>query len=90
MAMKFPQHECELTLTHNTHKSYYEDIADYVESEHVRDTFKDAEARNRSVATNEIWELQWYPHTPIGFNKVSAPTLDEVLALALALEAEEK
>lgn len=86
--MIFPKHKCGLHLTHNEHRDYYTKIENYVTEDHA-DAFKDDDAKARSVATDEIWELQWYPNTPIGFMKVSAPTLDEVLAFALEVEAQE-
>jgi hypothetical protein len=84
--MKFPKHKCGLHLTHNAHKDYYEPIAEYVQHDYA-DCFKDEEEKKRAVDTDEIWEIQWYPNTPVGFNKVAAPTLEEVLALALEVEA---
>jgi hypothetical protein len=31
------------------------------------------------LKNDEIWEIQWYPTTPISFNYVCAPTLQEAL-----------
>jgi hypothetical protein len=83
--MKFPKHECGLHLTHNQHKDFYEDISDYIQRE--PECFKDAASIARAIDTNEIWELQWYPTTPVGFFKVAAPTIEEVIALALEVES---
>lgn len=82
--IKFPRHAKGLSLIHNEHKSYYDSIEEYVDR--IRDRFKDSEAVNRSIATNEVWELQWYPDTPVGFLHVAAPTLNEVMELALEVE----
>lgn len=84
--MKFPKHECSLHLTHNQHKAYYEPIESYVDGDDF--DWENEEAKARSIATNEIWELQWYPNTPVGFIRVVAPTLEEVLAMAMRGERE--
>lgn len=34
------------------------------------------------IDTNEVWELQWYPDTPIGSYKVIGATLESVLKKA--------
>lgn len=79
---KLPAHDCELTLTHNSHKSYYETAAQWLESLSAEMyDWKDEDAKRRAIETNEIWTLQWYPNTPIGFHSVAAPTLRELLEL---------
>ena len=35
------------------------------------------DARERAIQTNELWELHWYPRTPVSFCYVCAPTLDD-------------
>lgn len=82
--MKLPEHKCGLFLTHNEHKNYYETAADKIrewEETEWNPTWKDEDAKQRAIDTNEIWELQWYPDTPVGFCVVAAPTLEEVLEL---------
>lgn len=84
-----PQHKCGLFLTHNEHRDYYEKAADYIREGCERQsptTWKDEEAKQRAIETDEIWELQWYPRTPIGFFHVAAPTLHELLELAKTCE----
>ena len=79
--MIFPKH-VTLHITHNQHKSYYLSLADYIEQDGERFDFKDDDAKARAIAADELWEIQWYPNTPVGFCCVAAPTLDEALALA--------
>lgn len=86
----WPTHKCGLHLTHNQHKDYYEPIAEYVQNEEQNGPFKDEGAKARCIATDEIWELQWYPRTPVGFNRIAAPTFEEALAWALEIDAAEK
>lgn len=78
--MKLPPHKCGLFLTHNEHRDYYEPVTKWI-AEHEYDWPSD-EAKARALATDEVWVLQWYPETPIGFNLVAAPTLEELLAFA--------
>ena len=75
----FPPHKGALYLTHNEYKSYYQNIKDAVAS---LDCWASAEERRNSLDTGEIWELQWYPDTPVGFQKVAASTLEAVLEAA--------
>lgn len=80
-ALRFPAHKCGLHLTHNQHRDYYESAVEY-----LRDNDIDPETKARCIATDEIWELQWHPDTPVGFYRAVAPTLEECLALALDIE----
>lgn len=83
--IKFPEHKAGLTLMHNEHKSLYETAEQYLNS---REDYFDDEAfatdtsKQRCIETNEIWELHWYPNTPVGFNNIVGATLEEVLEKA--------
>lgn len=80
--IQFPEHECGLSLEHNPHKNYYQSVQQYVddyermgcEFEWVSET-----ERLESIAKGELWVLQWYPNTPIGFNRLAACNLDKLL-----------
>ena len=76
--LKFPPHKCSLTLTHNQHKGYYESISDYIGRDD-RIQWVSEEEKQKAVKTNEIWELQWYPDTPVGFYCAGASTLDALM-----------
>ena len=86
MENSFPKHDCSLCLEHNPHKNYYETVDAYVASTKV--SWKDDDARNKAVQTNELWTLQWYPRTPVVFMSIAAPSLEELLAFAQEVEAE--
>lgn len=77
----FPAHKCALSLTHNDHRNVYETLTDYIANRDLAGDFVCAEAMQRAIDTDEIWELQWYPETPIGSHLVAAPTLAEVLSM---------
>jgi hypothetical protein len=90
--LKFPKHKGGLYLTHNNHKGSYETAKERIEKYEENEIYdlsdwKDKESRQRAIDTDEIWDLQWYPDTPVGSYKVLAPTLEELLELALEVEA---
>ncbi len=84
--MKFPSHKAGLYLTHNQHKDYYETVEEHVLEYMGKAYFVSAEDYNKCVDTDELWELQWYPETPIGFHKVCGSALEIVLQKALEIE----
>jgi len=82
---KLPEHKCGLYLSHNEHRDYYEPVATWLENYESMGggpQWKDDEAKQRAIDTDECWVLQWYPETPIGCCQIAAPTLEEVLDLA--------
>lgn len=81
-----PAHKCGLHLTHNPHREYYDSAKQHIAKNSYG--WKGEEAKARAIATDEIWELQWYPDTPVAFYIVYAPTLLELLELARSIEKE--
>ena len=71
-----PEHKCGLYLNHNEHRDVYETVEEYYEAE----DFISLEERNKSIAEDNVWVLQWYPNTPIGFNRIAASTLEAIEA----------
>jgi hypothetical protein len=88
--MNLPKHKCGLYLTHNQHKDYYETVQDRLSHPALDDDdyFVSAEDKQKCIDTDEIWELQWYPDTPVGFYKVCGSTLEIVLNKALEQDDE--
>lgn len=87
-----PAHKVTFHLTHNQHLSYYETVEQMIASGHpaIDDHyFVSPEDRQRCIDTNEMWEAQWYPETPVGFHKICASSL-EVLNTALAEHEKER
>lgn len=74
-----PEH-LTLSIQHNDHKSYYLSIEKYFE-DHPQLQKIDVDIKKRCIENNSIWEIQWYPKTPISFYYVCAPTLEEALRL---------
>lgn len=91
--MKFPKHKYGLYLIHNKHKDYYQSSKDYIEQREQNKGYhlnwSSETSREKCIETNQIWELQWYPDTPIGSHEVIGPTFEEVLAKALEIEENE-
>jgi hypothetical protein len=81
---KLPAHDAALFLTHNEHKNYYEDAAKWIEEQGDLFDWQSDGHKRRAIETDSVWVLQWYPNTPVGFNAIAAPTLDELLAFANA------
>lgn len=79
--MKLPKGEYGLYLTHNDHKSVYDTLPEWLENCAAIYDWADEEAKQRAIETDCIWTLQWYPHSPIGFTAVAAPTLPELLEM---------
>ena len=82
--MNFPAHKGAMYITHNDHKSAYQPLGEWIEDQNDRFEFENDEAKARCLATDELWELQWYPETPVGFYSVAAPTFEEAVAFANA------
>jgi hypothetical protein len=86
---EFPPHNCGLYLEHNPNRDYSQSVAEWVAENNDRELFvwKDDASRDRAIETNELWTLQWYPFTSIGFNAVAAPTLQDLLKWASEYKA---
>jgi hypothetical protein len=86
--MILPKHKAGLFLTHNEHKDYYETVEQYMESAFGIDKkdFISPEDYQKCIDTDELWELQWYPNTPVGFYVVYGSTLEGVLQRAMEIE----
>ena len=79
--MNFPEHKCGLYLTHNAYRDYHLSIEEAVaqfDSDYRRNSWLPGE-REKALATGDIWELQWSPNTPVGFQLRLAASLEAVL-----------
>ena len=72
-----PDHKCGLFITHNEHRDYYQTVEQFFEDRDAHpDEIIDLPAM---IAADEVWEVQVYPHTPIGSYVVYGPTLEACL-----------
>jgi len=85
--MKFPAHKAGLQLQHNDHLNVYETVAHYTDNDYYEDAWVSDEQKAKAIATNELWNLHWYPDTPVGFYHVCGADLDAVLTRAAEIEA---
>ena len=82
-----PDEEGGLYLEHNPHHGVYEPLAEYAASrweDPADDPWVSPEDKERAIATDNVWMLQWYPTTPIGFNVVVASDLVVLLRAVFA------
>jgi hypothetical protein len=85
MSMRWPQHEGGLIIQHNDHKGSYISAEEWaLEND---DDWVSPDEREKAIETDSIWSIQWYPHTPVGFNRVLASTFEACLGAALREDA---
>src|SRR5271166_1215561 len=78
----FPEHKVGLYLTHNEHKCYYQTVEQYSAECDRDDDWISPEQRQKAIRQDSVWVLQWYPDTPVGFYRLLACDLSELLAAA--------
>jgi hypothetical protein len=77
MAVNFPAHKASMHISHNDHLSVYETVEVWLSDRQDHpEEWRSPEDRAKCIATNEIWDLQWYPDTPVGFCKRYASTFE--------------
>lgn len=75
----FPPH-IYMIIEHNNHKNFYENIGKYLKEGPVeRLPYLTDEEYKICIATDELWEIQWYPHNPISFHYICGPTFQSCL-----------
>ena len=67
------------TIFHNEHSCSYMGVEEYLQF--VEADISD-EDRAECIRTGEVWELVWYPDTPVGHHRVIGLTLEKVLVAA--------
>jgi len=83
---ELPAHKCGLSIEHNEHRNYYEIAAQFIEDRQLADCFESPAEMAKAIETDSIWVLQWYPDTPIGFYRVAASTLYDLLRYANSID----
>ena len=78
--MKLPKHHI-LSIEHNPHKSSYETVQQYLDNyDHLKALIIEEDLKI-CIESNELWQIQWYPFTPISFNVVISYSLERCLEL---------
>lgn len=85
MIDKFPSHKASLLLSHNDHRNYYETVSDFYELDH----FETEEDFKKCIENDDVWQLTWYPSTPIGSYSICGSSLERVLERAKEIERKE-
>jgi len=84
--LNLPPHKCDLTITHNEHRSFYQTVEQRLKEIAgfgMDVNWETSEMRARAIEADEMWEMRWYPDTPMSYIAVSAPTLPDLLRFAL-------
>jgi hypothetical protein len=85
--LKLPEHKASLHITHNQHKDYYETVESYTGNfGSDRESWVSDEQKKKSLETQELWELQWYPLTPVGSYCLWGADLDVLIEEAFKIE----
>lgn len=81
-AMKLPKH-INLRIVHQPHATSYETVEQWLKTVDTFDAVDiEPEDRAEMLRTGEVWEIQWYPNSPVGSHSVAAATLERALELA--------
>jgi hypothetical protein len=71
-----PKHAAGLYITHNDHKNIYYTIEDHYSIDDRE--WVSLEEKRKAIELDSVWELHWYPDTPIGSYKVAASSLEAI------------
>lgn len=71
-----PKHAAALYITHNDHKAVYYTIEDHYSIDDRE--WVSPEEKQKAIEQDSVWELHWYPDTPIGSYKVVASSLEAI------------
>ncbi len=85
--MKWPKHKASMHITHNEHLTNYQTVEEYSESGYAPHWVSEEE-KKQAIATNSVWEFQWYPETPIGSYAIAASTFELAHKAALSIDKE--
>lgn len=82
-SINWPPHKASMTLSHNEHLGYYKTVAAAIEdADFGMDSWVNEEQKQKAIAANDCWVLQWYPETPVGFCVLAAADLNVLLDAA--------
>ncbi len=85
--LQLPRH-INLSIEHNPHAVNYETVEGHLASFYgAAGPDIGDEEKGRAIELGELWVIQWYPTTPVGFFSVAASSLEAALAHAVAAGA---
>lgn len=75
--------KCSVSLEVNKYRDFYQTVQDYLNEKNERGGIEiEEELGERMIKEQSVYELQFYPDTPIGFYVVYGTSLEEVIAKA--------
>lgn len=81
--LRLPSHTASLSITHNEHLATYETVEQYLSDEgkapYCPEEWLSRSDYKTALRTNELWEMRWYPHSPVGFYIVYGSTLENMI-----------
>lgn len=85
--MMLPKH-IYASIEHNPHALNYQSIDKWLEQVDDERGYVSMTPKDRAEIqrTGEVWVMQWYPNTPVGFHCHGAPTLARLLEIASGIE----
>lgn len=84
--MKFPKH-ISITIEHNDHAKVYETAEQWIsERDENLPTFPSEKEKQLCISQNELWTMQWYPNTPVGFVWIAAASFEALMEFADTFE----
>lgn len=69
-----------MSIEHQPHAPSYTSVEKYLSEDWSPDITDEDKAE--CIRTGQLWVIQWYPNTPVGFNCVGAPTLERAIQIA--------
>jgi hypothetical protein len=90
-----PVHKASLQLTHNAHKDDYQTVEEWWSYLTRIGNFDDRDwvsplQKQKAFITDEVWELIWYPNTPIGSQRIMAADLSAIFEYLMEIEENEE
>lgn len=79
--IEFPKHHI-LSINHNEHKSCYQTVGMYLDDNEMYKDCITPDDLKICIERNELWELRWYPITPISFYHICSYSLERCLEIA--------
>lgn len=90
--IKFPKHKASMEINHNLHKTYYEPIEYYLINKYETHfiNWQSEEDKTEAIKNDELWEMVWYPNTPVGSISILASSFEKLIEYALQVESFEE
>lgn len=77
-----PPHKGSCTISHNDHLNNYATVEQEEEfhAEWFKGSWVSGESREFAIKNNQLWSIQWYPETPVGFSNLCAGRWADIVA----------